>query len=162
MRRRSLLGGQLRMRFLTLCLLVCGTLAAQTNSSYEGFDDPALNARYQALIREIRCVQCQNTSIAGSSVALAADLRRQIHRMMEEGASDSEITDYLVTRYGDFVTYRPPLRPNTWALWGFPVVMLLLGGFVFARIARNRAGQPIQDDDVEDVADATADGDSPR
>ena len=136
---------------LALGLMVSGTLAAQ-NTSYEGFDDPVLNARYQAMIREIRCVQCQNTSIAGSSVELAADLRRQIHEMMAEGASDAEITDYLVTRYGDFITYRPPLRPSTWALWAGPLVMLALGLVVFLRIARSRARQPIEDDEPEDGA----------
>jgi cytochrome c-type biogenesis protein CcmH len=94
-------------------------------------------------------VQCQNTSIAGSSVELAADLREQIREMIAEGASDSEITEFLVARYGDFIMYRPPLKPTTWALWGGPVAMLGIGVVVFWRVARSRAGQSVDDDGVE-------------
>lgn len=116
----------------------------------QGFEDPEQNARYQRWIQEVRCVQCQNTSIAGSSVELAGDLRNQIREMIAEGASDEEISDFLVTRYGDFVLYRPPVKPTTWALWGGPVAMLGIGLVVFWRIGRSRAAQPLDDDDDDD------------
>lgn len=132
-------------------MLVVAPLAIVTLGSgadeIEGFEDPEQNARYQRLIQEVRCVQCQNTSIAGSSVELAADLRAQIREMIAAGASDAEITEFLVTRYGDFVMYRPPVKPTTWALWGGPVVMLGIGALVFWRIARSRASQTFDDDD---------------
>ena len=131
--------------------LVVGVFAfvavASVANEIEGFADPEQNARYQRLIQEVRCVQCQNTSIAGSSVELAADLRAQIREMIAEGATDAEITDFLVTRYGDFIMYRPPVKPTTWALWGGPVVMLGIGALVFWRIARSRASQTLDDDD---------------
>src|SRR5690606_13706629 len=110
-----------------------------------GFDDPVLNERYRALLREIRCPKCLNTSIAESDAPIAADLRREVHQKMEEGASDQEIVAYLVSRYGEFVVYRPPLQPSTWALWGGPVALLGLGGFVFARILKDRAKQPLDE-----------------
>jgi cytochrome c-type biogenesis protein CcmH len=141
------------MRNILLAIAVLSATTVWSAAPLDGFDDPKLNARYQAMIREVRCVQCQNTSIAGSSVELAADLRRQIHTMIAEGASDAEITEYLVTRYGDFIMYRPPLKPSTWVLWGGPVAMLAIGLLVFGRIAVSRARQPIADDDFDEPDD---------
>lgn len=135
------------MRGLWLAAALLGISGVWAADELEGFTDPELNARYQRLIREVRCVQCQNTSIAGSSVELAADLREQIREMIAAGASDAEITDFLVTRYGDFIMYRPPVKPTTWALWGGPVAMLGIGLLVFVRVARSRATQPLDDDD---------------
>lgn len=126
-------------------LLCCvSAYAADTDN---GFEDPAMDARYRELIREIRCMKCQNQTIADSPIAVAADLRRQVHDMMSEGQSDAEIKTYLASRYGDFILYMPPVKPTTWALWGAPAALLLLGGFVFARVIRNRALQPFGEDD---------------
>ncbi len=111
------------------------------------FEDPALNARYRALINELRCPKCQNESIADSNAPIAADLRQKVRERMDEGQSDEQIRDFLVTRYGNFITYRPPLTPATWALWGGPAALLLIGGVVFYRIVRERAAQPIEEDD---------------
>lgn len=113
-----------------------------------GFDDPAMNARYRELLNEIRCPKCLNTSIADSNAPIAADLRREVHSKMAEGYSDGEIIDFLVSRYGEFVVYRPPLQPTTWALWGGPVVLLLIGALVFAKIARERAAKPLDEDSI--------------
>ena len=110
-------------------------------------DDPAVNAEYQQLIHEVRCLVCQNQPISDSSAALAADLRREIRRMFEEGSSRAEIEEFLLARYGDFVLYRPQLKPVTWALWGAPLVLLLIGGGVFTKILRSRMSQPIAEDD---------------
>lgn len=110
-------------------------------------DDPLLNARYHALIQEVRCLVCENRSIADSPSDIATDLKKLIHEMIVAGKSDAEITEFLAARYGDSILYRPPVQPNTWVLWGGPVVLLLLGAFVFARIVRARAVQPIEDDE---------------
>jgi cytochrome c-type biogenesis protein CcmH len=136
------------MRAFAVCLLVA--LAATTAyavDTEEGFDDPALNSRYRSLIQEIRCMKCQNQSIADSPIDVAADLRRQVHDMIGDGSNDSEIKDYLASRYGDFILYKPPLKPTTWALWGGPAVLLLLGGFVFARVLRTYSAQEIEPDE---------------
>ncbi len=112
------------------------------------FEDPALEAEYQSLVREVRCLVCQNQTIADSNAQLAADLRREIRRMFAEGATRAEIADYLVARYGEFVLYRPRLQPATWALWGAPVILLMIGGAVFVRVLRSRFSQTLAEDDT--------------
>ncbi len=114
------------------------------------FEDPVLEAEYRQLISEVRCLVCQNQTIADSNAPLAADLRREIREMMGEGASREEVIEFLVARYGDFALYRPRLQPSTWALWGAPVFLLAIGLVVFARIVRVRMGQPLDDSDVGD------------
>ena len=123
-------------------LLACCGIAAAIGPE-EAFDDPVLEAEYQALIREVRCLVCQNQAISDSSAPLAADLRREIRELMAEGARRDEVSQFLVDRYGDFVLYRPPLQPTTWALWGAPIVLCALGLFVFARVVRARLNQPL-------------------
>src|SRR6185295_17828437 len=76
---------------------------------------------------ELRCLVCQNESLAGSHAELAEDLRREIRTLIRQGKTDAEVMDFLVTRYGDFVRYRPPLKPITWLLWGGPFLFLALG-----------------------------------
>lgn len=114
------------------------------------FEDPALEAAYQGLINEVRCLVCQNQTIADSNAPLAADLRREIRQMMGEGASRAEVIEFLVARYGDFVLYRPPFQSTTWALWGAPVFLLAVGAVVFVRIVRVRMGQPLEDSEPLD------------
>jgi cytochrome c-type biogenesis protein CcmH len=110
------------------------------------FEDPVLNARYQALIREVRCPKCLNESIAESGAPVAADLRREVRRLIGEGKSDDEVKSFLSARYGEFVLYRPRVAPTTWALWAGPFVFLLIGGFVFWRILVARRGQSMDED----------------
>ena len=119
------------------------TIAAQ-----EGFDDAALEARYQALTHEIRCPKCLNESIAESKAPVAADLRREVRRLIGEGKSDDEVKRFLSERYGEFVLYRPRVEATTWLLWLGPGLLLLAGGFVVARIVRRRATArgPVADD----------------
>lgn len=129
---------------LSVLLAASPALAVDTE---QVFDDPALNARYHALIREVRCVTCLNQTIADSSAPLAADLRREIHGMIANGSSDAEIVDFLVSRYGDFIMYRPPVKPLTYALWGGPVALLVVGGVVFLAVVRARSKQPLDEED---------------
>jgi cytochrome c-type biogenesis protein CcmH len=125
-------------------LLAVGTAGAI--GPEPAFEDPALEAEYQALIREVRCLVCQNQTIADSTAPLAADLRREIRELMANGASREDVVRFLVDRYGDFVLYRPPVQPTTWVLWAAPAVLSLLGLLVFARTVRRRLRQPIDDE----------------
>ncbi|MDH3862026.1 MAG: cytochrome c-type biogenesis protein CcmH [Gammaproteobacteria bacterium] len=110
------------------------------------FDDPKLQARYEQLISEVRCLQCQNQSIKDSNVSLAADLRREIARMIEEGKTDEEIADFLVVRYGEFALYRPRSTGKTLVLWLAPFLLVLFGVFALARVVKHRMSLPIDDD----------------
>ena len=141
---RSLLSGLARARTLVLAWMLTVLLApAWAIDPEPPFEDPQLEAEYQALINEVRCLVCQNQTIADSNAPLAADLRREIREMMGEGANRSEVNEFLVARYGDFVLYRPRFQPSTWALWGGPAFFLILGMVVFARILRTRMAQPL-------------------
>lgn len=110
-------------------------------------DDPAMEARLKALSTELRCLVCQNQTLSDSSAPLAEDLRREIRELIAKGMTDQEIIDYLVARYGDFVRYRPPVKPHTMLLWAGPGLLLLggLGGLWWALRKRNRL---LPDDDV--------------
>ena len=106
-------------------------------------DDPVLEKRVTGLASELRCLVCQNQTLADSNAPLAVDLRNQIREQLKGGASERDVIDFLVTRYGDFVRYRPPLKASTLALWGGPFVFLALGFIVlFRRIARRRGAAP--------------------
>jgi cytochrome c-type biogenesis protein CcmH len=116
----------------------------------EGFDDPSFNERYRALVHEIRCPKCLNESIAESKAPVAAELRREIRRLMREGASDNEIKTFLSSRYGEFVLYRPPMTPKTFGVWAAPFLLVALGGLVFWRILAARMKQPIDDEPCDE------------
>jgi cytochrome c-type biogenesis protein CcmH len=103
------------------------------------FRDAAEEARFRALSAELRCVMCQNQSLADSDAPIAHDLRGQVLRLMRDGRSDAEIKAYLVERYSEFVLYAPPVRPATWGLWFGPLVLLLGGGLFVVALVRRRA-----------------------
>ena len=96
-----------------------------------------------ALAEELRCLVCQNQTLADSHAELAVDLRRQIREQLKAGASEREVRDYMVQRYGDFVLYRPPFKATTLALWVGPFLLLALGAFLFwRRVARRPRQEP--------------------
>jgi cytochrome c-type biogenesis protein CcmH len=101
--------------------------------------DP-LDARLKRLEGDLRCLVCQNQTLADSDAPLAADLRREIRELAVAGRSDGDIRAFLVARYGDFVLYRPPLKPLTWLLWIGPFALLLLGAIVWWTVLRHRRG----------------------
>lgn len=103
------------------------------------FETPEQQQRYQQLIGELRCLVCQNQNLADSNAPLAQDLRHKVAQMIRKGESDSAILDYLVSRYGDFVRYRPPFNPATWLLWLGPLLFLLLGGGMLWRVLHRQA-----------------------
>jgi cytochrome c-type biogenesis protein CcmH len=103
------------------------------------FADPALAARYEALNRELRCMVCQNQSIADSNATLAADLRREVREQLERGATDEEIVAFMTARYGNYVMYRPPFGATTVLLWTGPFLLLAIALGVWWRVLRQRA-----------------------
>jgi cytochrome c-type biogenesis protein CcmH len=136
-----------------LCVLLATILLVSSAFAIdEGkkFDDPELQARYEKLISEVRCLQCQNQSIKDSNVSLAADLRREIARMIEEGQTDEDIAEFLVVRYGEFALYRPRTTGKTLILWLAPFLLVLFGGFALVRIVKHRMSLPIDDDSAQE------------
>ena len=120
-------------------ILCTGTAAALDPIDYQS---PAEEQRFKALAAELRCVMCQNQSIADSNAPIAHDLRMEVLRLMREGRSDDEIKQYLVERYTDFVLYEPPMRGGNWLLWMGPFVLLLIGGIAVAAVIRTKNKQP--------------------
>lgn len=102
------------------------------------FDKPEREQAYQALIEELRCLVCQNQNLAESNAELAGDLRQEVYRMLKEGRSREEIVNFMVSRYGDFVLYRPPVRSYTLLLWFGPALLLLLGAGILFWALRQR------------------------
>lgn len=118
---------------------------------YGELENPALQSRFERITHDLRCLVCQNESIADSGVELAADLRRQVREMLVAGRSDDEIFRFMTDRYGDFVRFNPPLEPKTLLIWGAPFIMLALGVLIVVRIARQRARLPLDDQPTPDV-----------
>ena len=106
--------------------------------SVAGADDAALDKRVMELAAELRCLVCQNQSLAESNAGLAVDLRNQIREQLARGASEREVVDFMVARYGDFVLYRPPLKASTFFLWFGPFVLLIAGIYVLIRRIRRQ------------------------
>ncbi len=104
-------------------------------------EDPVIEQRLMAISEELRCLVCQNESLAGSRADLAQDLRREVRELLKAGKSDQEVKDFLVSRYGDFVLYRPQVKPTTYLLWAGPFVLLAAGLFGLIRFLRRRATQ---------------------
>ena len=109
------------------------------------FDDPVLQHRYEAINRELRCLVCQNQTIADSNATLAQDLRREVREMIAAGKTDDEIRTFMIDRYGDFVLYRPRMTAQNFLLWAAPALLLLIAAVVLVRVVRRRA----QDSDIE-------------
>lgn len=115
-----------RLALALLLMLVAGPALAAID--VYPFDNASQRGRFHRLTEELRCPKCQNQSIADSDAGIAQDMRERVARMIREGRSDEEIVDYFVVRYGDFVSYRPPVNKRTAILWAGPVLLLLFGG----------------------------------
>lgn len=135
-----------KLLILMLALLPLYVLAQQEAE----FETAEQRARYQEMIHELRCLVCQNQTIADSHADLAKDLRDEVAEQIRAGRSDAEIIEYLTARYGDFVLYRPPVNQNTYLLWAGPFVLLAIGLVVLGVTLRRRANLPESDDESED------------
>ena len=148
------------LRSLVSLLLVAAALGAMAKEAAPAAADPVLEARMQAIAIELRCLVCQNQTIADSHADLAVDLRNQVREMLRQGKSDREIIDYMTARYGDFVLYRPPVKGTTMLLWFGPAVLLVGGVGILWLVLRRRSRRAAEDfePDEPDVlaADAAA------
>jgi cytochrome c-type biogenesis protein CcmH len=125
------------MKRFALLMLLLVTLSAQAIDPLP-FKDQAEEVRFQNLVRELRCLVCQNQNLADSDATLAKDLRAEVLDLMHAGKNDTEIKQFLTERYGDFVLYKPPVRPGTWLLWFGPLLVLALGAFIASRLLRRQ------------------------
>jgi cytochrome c-type biogenesis protein CcmH len=143
------------MIFIRRCAVLMALLFAMPAVSIDTtvLPNAELQARYEALTHELRCMQCQNNSIADSPVFLAADLRKQVAEQLIAGKSDDEIRDYMVQRYGDVILFKPPLNASTAWVWFAPLVALVGGVIVAVVIVRRRSQLVATDDSVVDGDD---------
>jgi cytochrome c-type biogenesis protein CcmH len=114
------------------------------------FRDQAEETRFHALVAELRCVMCQNQSLADSNAMVAQDLRREVLALMREGKTDAQVEDYLVARYGEFVLYKPRVEGKTWLLWFGPALVLLVGALAVMAIVRRRSRASVADDEAQE------------
>ena len=148
-------------KFTGVLVCVLGWLSMPTALAaidlYE-FDTPVQEARFTALIAELRCPKCQNQNIADSDAMIAKDIKSRVPQLIGEGKSDSEITAYMVDRYGDFVTYRPPLKPVTYLLWfGPPIAFIVAVIVILVRVSmRAKTVAPAAEPDAQRVQDILA------
>jgi cytochrome c-type biogenesis protein CcmH len=131
------------------CLLAASFALAAKEAALEAAD-PALEARMVKITSELRCLVCQNQTIADSNASLAVDLRREARALITQGKSDAEVVDYMTARYGDFVLYRPPLRATTMLLWFDPALMLAGGAAVLVIVLRRRSRMAADAFDADD------------
>lgn len=130
------------MKFLLFMLFFLALPVSASIDAYK-FDSPAQEQRFRQLIDELRCPKCQNTNLSGSDAEVAKDLKNRTYQLMQQGKSDDEIRAYLIDRYGDFISYRPPLRTGTTLLWFGPALLLLLVAAILVWRVRRPAAAPV-------------------
>ncbi len=143
------------MKHLAIIFLLLFTGLAFAIGEYRTFDNPEQQKVYENLTSELRCLVCQNQTIGDSNAELAADLRRQVYEMLEQGKSKQEIIQFMTDRYGDFVLYNPQFKAKTGLLWLGPVAFLLIGlvtVFLLARIKKSAAPGSLDADKAEKLA----------
>jgi cytochrome c-type biogenesis protein CcmH len=148
-------------KLLLAALLAASVLGVPAKEATPVAEDPALEARMQAIAVELRCLVCQNQTIADSNADLAVDLRNQVKQMLREGKSQREIIDYMTARYGDFVLYRPPVKGTTMLLWFGPVLALLVGLAALVLALRRRSQRAPEDFDPDEPELPAADAPTP-
>lgn len=136
-------------------VLLLGVSLQSVAFDVESMPTQEMQKRYDGLTHELRCMQCQNQSIADSPVGLAEDLRRDVREQIIAGKSDQEIRDSMVARYGNVILFRPPFQPSTAWVWLFPFLLLIVGAYVAFRIVRQRAKLVASDDSVIEPDDVT-------
>ncbi len=142
-----------KILLLLLCMAAWNAAPATATEAKPVSEDPALEQRVMQIANELRCLVCQNQTIADSHAELAVDLRNQVRDQLKQGKSEQEILDYMVQRYGDFVRYRPPVKMQTLVLWVGPFLLLAGGLFALLRFLRRRRQSP----EINDVSQARLD-----
>lgn len=155
--RRLAWGGPARRRLCAYLLMLCALGAAANDAPLPAAGDAAIEARMLRITEELRCLVCQNETIAGSSASLAEDLREQVRVLLRKGESDERIISYMTDRYGDFVLYRPPLKGTTLLLWFGPAVLLVGGLAVLVLVLRQRTRMGAERFEPDEL-DAAEDG----
>jgi cytochrome c-type biogenesis protein CcmH len=134
------------MRRILIALAAWACMQAAGALDVNGqIEDPHLQARFESITKELRCLVCQNESIADSNAELAIDLRGQVREMLVAGKSDGDIFKFMTDRYGEFVRFAPPLEAKTVIIWGAPFLMLVVAALIIFRIARHRSHMPIEE-----------------
>lgn len=134
---------------LLFALCLCASTAVPAAEAAPSAENPELEARVRRVAEELRCLVCQNQTIADSNADLAKDLRREVRQMLEQGKSEAEVRAFMVQRYGDFVLYRPPLTTSTVLLWVGPFGLLVLAIWIHRRLVKSRSATPAQLSDEE-------------
>jgi cytochrome c-type biogenesis protein CcmH len=135
------------LRIFLLAILLASGGNALAIDAQDAFDDPVLQERYENINRELRCLVCQNQTIADSNATLAQDLRREVRDMIAAGQTDEQIRVFMIERYGDFVLYRPRMTAGNFLLWAAPVLLLVIGALVLVRVVRRRARETDSESD---------------
>lgn len=143
-------------RLLTCFLMLLALGTALGKEAIPMAEDPVVEQRLIAISEELRCLVCQNESLAGSRADLALDLRRELRELIKQGQSDEQIKEFMVSRYGDFVLYRPPVKPTTWVLWLGPFGLMLAGVAALVVYLRRRSRE-VADDTMTDEERQQAD-----
>jgi len=151
------------IRYFYVILLVLSFSVSASSIQAYSFDNKEQEKAYQSLIDDLRCLVCQNQNIAESNAELAKDMRRKTYEMVKQGKSEKEISAFMVTRYGDFVLYRPPFEPMTWLLWFGPLIIFIIGLIFVVRFMKlqNAAAQveSLSEEDVERIKSLHAEQD---
>lgn len=129
------------------------TAALATNIELYEFDSPQQEAQYRGLIEELRCPKCQNQNLAASDAPIAQDLKQKTYEMVKDGRTDTEIRNYMFERYGDFISYKPPVRPSTWILWFFPPLLLIL--LILGWLYKTKQGRAATTDETAEPLSAS-------
>ncbi len=141
-------------KLFLICIFLSFTALAHAAEMPAKVAESALEKRVMAISEELRCLVCQNQTIADSHADLAVDLRNQVREMLLQGKSDKEVTEYMVQRYGDFVLYRPPVKNTTWLLWFGPFLLLMGGiGFLVIKLRSRSAPEPLSEADSQRAAE---------
>jgi cytochrome c-type biogenesis protein CcmH len=137
-------------RLFALLLVALALATAWAKDAAPLAEDPVVEQRMIAISEELRCLVCQNESLAGSRAELAQDLRRELRTLIKQGKSDAEIREFMVSRYGDFVLYRPPVKPMTWLLWGGPFLLMIFAVAMLLAYLRRRSQVVVSSDHLSD------------
>lgn len=143
------------MRLLALLAGLLVSVASLAAIEVRSFDDPVLERRYADLIASMRCPLCENQAIDDSNAPIAADMRQRVFELLQEGQSDSEIVNHMVTRFGEYILYNPRLENRTYLLWGVPIALVVLATFVvilLVRARRHASSQALSDQERERLA----------